>query len=91
MERSMTRHMAAVLAGSAFLAGCALDRPPSAYDIYADRFGPAGRTACERYAYETGRQRFEVASSVSGQAWAASNANLAADLAFERCSAGRLG
>jgi hypothetical protein len=90
-ETEMTKRLFVLLAGMAVLAGCVLERPRSAYDIFADRFGPGGRTACERYAYETGRQRFELLSSVSGQAFAASNANRAAGLAFERCAAGRTG
>lgn len=67
------------------LGGCTTQTAPSSYDLFSDRFRADSATECERYAYRSGRSRFESLETFNGEAWAASNANRTAETAFEYC------
>ncbi|MFD2238449.1 hypothetical protein [Aureimonas populi] len=79
----------AVLAGLLALGACQTQGMPSSYDIYASEYRDGSGNRCVQYAYESGRSRYEFERSVTGQAYAASNANAEAERAFRWCKARR--
>lgn len=74
---------------TSLLVGCTTQTPPSSYDLATDRFRADDPTYCERYAYQSGRNRYEFLQTFNGQGWSGSNANRFAAAAYEHCVARR--
>ena len=72
------------------LTGCLSQRLPNAYDLVAREYRDGSGSRCEQCAYESGPTRYATERPITGQAFAASRANAAAERAFVRCQSGRL-
>ncbi|WAJ26463.1 hypothetical protein [Antarcticirhabdus aurantiaca] len=76
---------------TATLSACSAQRPPEGFDFRARPPAVREGDTCQRYAFETGRRRYELLQQIQGDAFAALLANRAAERAFARCRAGRAG
>ncbi len=87
----MMRPILLAVLTAATLSACSAQRPPEGFDFRSRPPAVRDGDSCQRYAFETGRRRYELLQRIQGDAFAALLANRAAERAFARCRAGRTG